>query len=174
MARDWQGLRAVPNELTGDGTMNAINVLESQQGDLEDLFHEISGAKDEATKRLILDEIADKLAVLAAFEAHVLRRAASASPLVRDGLRASVERMGELVADLRGATVGAHETSDAKVAALQEEVERQLDEAETQLLPKLGATLGDEGLWTLGVELIAIRRAFESRAEQFPSVRAAA
>jgi hypothetical protein len=143
--------------------MNAIRVLEAQQGDLEDLFHEIAGAKDAPTKRQILDEIADKLALQAACEEHVLRRASAASPAAREVLRARLRRAEALAAELRRDRGEDVASTSAKLAALEEEIERQADEVETEVLPRLAAFAEDQ-LWLLGVELAAIRRAFELRA----------
>ena len=143
--------------------MNAIKVLEAQQGDLEDLFHEIAGAKDVGTRRQILDDLAHKLALMAAYEGHVLRRAHAATPESRDSLRGRFRRSEDLVADLRQAGGGDDDDASAKLDELHEEVDRRAEEVETEVIPQL-ATFSEDRLWLLGVELIAIRRAFETRA----------
>jgi hypothetical protein len=145
--------------------MNAIEVLETQHGELDDLFHEISGAKDAVTMRLIVGDISDKLALLGALELHILRRvgaARAAVPRVRD------EKVGALVAILQSAAAADRTAVEAKIAALQEEIELDLEAVTRDLEPKLAAQLGEERVWALGAELVAIRRAFESRARRYP------
>jgi hypothetical protein len=146
--------------------MNAIEVLESHEAGLEDLFHEISGAKDAATKRLIFDEIGDNLAMLTAMEANARRKVSADGSFAPTGHRVRLERIEDLLEQLRAGTT--NETFDVKFAALQDEVEQEFDEVDCDLVPKLKNLLGPEGLWTLGAELIAIRRAFELRATHYP------
>jgi hypothetical protein len=52
--------------------MNAIEHLESQHGDIEDLFHELGLSKDVATKSLILSELGAGLVSHAASERRLL------------------------------------------------------------------------------------------------------
>ncbi len=163
--------------------MNAIDVLELQHGELEDLFHEVSGAKDVATMRLIVGDISDKLAVLDALEVHILRKATTARRLDADqgpGLwqyapseivsRARNVQIAALVAALR-TTQGSVVVDDKvakQVAALQEDVERDFEEFSREVQPKLTRLFSKERLWALGAELVAIRRAFASRALRYP------
>jgi hypothetical protein len=161
--------------------MNAIEVLELQHGELEDLFHEASGAKDVATMRLIVGDISDKLALLDALEAHILRKAAPARNPGADAgpalwrhaptegaSRARNLQIAALVAALK-ATDGSVDGQVAdKVAALQDDVELDFEEFSREVEPKLEAVFGEERLWTLGAELVAIRRAFASRALMYP------
>jgi hypothetical protein len=160
--------------------MNAIEVLELQHGELEDLFHEVSGAKDVATMRLIVGDISDKLALLDALEVHILRKAAArnagATPapvLWQHAPSESITRarnlqIGALVATLQSTEAIIDEKIAGKVAALQDDVERDFEEFSREVEPKLEALFGEERLWTLGAELVAIRRAFASRALMYP------
>jgi hypothetical protein len=163
--------------------MNAIEVLELQHGELEDLFHEASGAKDVGTMRLIVGDISDKLALLDALELHVLRKAApprhpgvNPGPVLwrhaptESGSRARNVQIGALVATLKSTSTDGivDEKVAGKVAALQDDVERDFEEFSREVEPKLETLFGDERLWTLGAELVAIRRAFASRALLYP------
>jgi hypothetical protein len=161
--------------------MNAIKVLELEHGELEDLFHEASGAKDVATMRLIVGDISDKLALLDALELHILRKAAparnpgaTAAPVLwqhapsESVTRARNVQIGALVASLKSNDGVVDEKVVAKVAALQDDVERDFEEFSGEVEPKLEALFGEERLWALGAELVAIRRAFASRALIYP------
>lgn len=167
--------------------MNAIDVLELQHGELEDLFHEVSGAKDVATMRLIVGDISDKLALLDALELHTLRKATAAGRLEADegpvlwqhGPDASTSRarhaqIAALVGLLRTADGFVDDKVTKQVAALQEDVERDFEEFSREVQPKLTRLFSKERLWALGAELVAIRRAFASRALMYPPAFAVA
>jgi len=50
--------------------MDAIQLLESQHREVEDLFEEIEGSDDNEDKMELFEELADKLAVHASIEEH--------------------------------------------------------------------------------------------------------
>jgi hypothetical protein len=105
--------------------MDAIEMLEAQHAELEDLFHEMSGARDAATKQLIFEDIAATLSVhkeLLARGPWLLAQISQARP--------SVDR---LVAELRQQSV-TDRTFDANLMTLQEELECEMDELETALI----------------------------------------
>ena len=68
---------------------------------------------------------------------------------------------------MRGSAEGSAEVSEAP-AALQDDVERDFEEFSREVQPKLTTLFGKERLWALGAELVAIRRAFASRAMMYP------
>jgi len=58
--------------------MSAIDMLEADHREVEDLFEELESAKSAAEKREVFEEIADKLAVHAAIEERHFYPAAKA------------------------------------------------------------------------------------------------
>ena len=144
--------------------MNAIDLLVQEHGDLEDLFHELWGAKDSATKGLIFGDIAAKLEIHAALEARLLDRAAATSRIeVLGGRSSRRQNIDDLLADIRQNV--ASRAFDAKVAQLQEEFECEAEEIETDLASKLADLLGQDGLETLGAELVAVRAGLDPATE---------
>jgi hypothetical protein len=102
--------------------MDAIEILEAQHAELEDLFHEMSGARDADTKRLIFADIAATLAV------H--REVLSRGPWRPDQIAMSRPSVDRLMAELRQASV-TDRSFDANLMTLQEALEREMDELET-------------------------------------------
>jgi hypothetical protein len=118
--------------------MDQIELLKSQHGDLDDLFHEIALAKDVPTKAEILAELGRALVSHVALEERLIHRAAATAPR-EAGLwdaweaRLRVERIVIALA----AIDPEHETFGAKVASLQDLLEDRIEYEETQLFPKL-------------------------------------
>ena len=115
-----------------------IAVLSRQHDHLEDLFHEITLARDVPTRAEILGDLTRELIAHVALEERLLHRAAVAAPR-EAGLwedwegRLRVERIAlALDAIDPGAT-----TFGAKVASLQDLFEDRLEYEETRLFPKL-------------------------------------
>ncbi|HVZ74899.1 MAG TPA: hemerythrin domain-containing protein [Polyangia bacterium] len=118
--------------------MDAIERLEHQHGRIEDLFHEITLARDLPIRCEILGELGRELIAHVALEERLIHRAAARAPR-EAGLwddwesRLRVERVAVALADVdpRG------ETFDAKIEKLQDLFEERLEYEETQLFPKL-------------------------------------
>jgi hemerythrin-like domain-containing protein len=135
--------------------MDAIDLLEEQHRDVEDLFEEIEQA-EASEKREIFEEIADQLAIHATIEEKHFYPAAndkSTESLLKESLEEhlSVKR---LIADLLelDAKDG---TFDAKIKVLKEQVEQHVKEEEKELFPKVRKLLDKEMLDALAQEMTA-------------------
>lgn len=123
--------------------MDPIDMLKTQHGHLEDLFHELTLAKEAPTAAKILAELASELVSHIALEDRLLRRALSRAPR-EVGLwddwegRLRIER----VTIALGALEPGAETFSAKVASLQDLFEDRIEYEETRLFPKLERFLG--------------------------------
>jgi hypothetical protein len=107
--------------------MNAVANLKARHEVLDTLLHEMSCAVDRSTKREILQDLARELA--------------SETPdSWRDAESERLGRIERLLTDLRRMDVD-EQSFDAGVTALQEEVDCELDDRETILLPRLAAAL---------------------------------
>jgi hemerythrin superfamily protein len=118
--------------------MDYIERLKAEHGDLDDLFHEISLAKDAATRAEILGEIGRLLLAHVALEETLICQAAAFAPR-ENGLWEDFEtrlRVERIVGAL-DAIDPAHTSFAAKVTSLQELVEERIEYEENQLFPKL-------------------------------------
>jgi hypothetical protein len=119
--------------------MNAIEHLESQHGDIEDLFHELGLAKDVATRSAILAELGAHLVSHAASERQLL---AALTAKFRD------ERLVACSQKQRAAdhTIGAllaidpsDATFESQMERLQDSFEASVEHEETELFPLIRA-----------------------------------
>jgi hemerythrin-like domain-containing protein len=135
--------------------MDAIELLEEQHRDVEDLFEELEEA-DASDKGEIFAEIADQLALHATIEERHFYPALDQPPtggLVRESRdeHATVKR---LLAELM--TLPSSDTQfDGKIAALKEAVEHHVDEEEEELFPRARKLLDKERLAALAEEMSA-------------------
>jgi hemerythrin superfamily protein len=132
--------------------MNAIEVLELQHHDIEELFEKLlSAATPEMKERLFL-KLADSLAIHAAVEEHHFY------PAAREGhVAASAEEEQEIKHVLEGLhdiQVG-DEAFNAKMAALLAVVEHHVATEEQTLFPKVKAVLDGYALEELGEAMSA-------------------
>jgi hemerythrin superfamily protein len=138
--------------------MSAIDMLEADHREVEDLFEELESAQSAAEKREVFEEIADKLAVHAAIEERHFYPAAKSKD-TEDLLREAAEEhlsVKRLIADLL-ALDAKDETFDAKAKVLKEQVEHHVEEEEGELFPKAKKVLGKDALDTLEQEMTATR-----------------
>jgi hemerythrin superfamily protein len=138
--------------------MSAIDMLEQDHREVEDLFEEFESAKGAAEKREIFEEIADKLAVHSTIEERHFYPAAKAKDTEDLLLEAAEEHLSakRLIADLMALDAG-DETFDAKVKVLQEQIEHHVEEEEGELFPKVKKLLDKESLDALEQEMTATR-----------------
>jgi hemerythrin superfamily protein len=131
--------------------MNAIDLLESQHRDVEDLFSKIENAKRSEKKAEFFDQLADSLAIHAAIEEHHFY------PSVRDRrtediLLESLEEhlaIKRVLADLLDTDVE-DETFEAKMSVLKEEIEHHVKEEEKDLFPKVKKLFNEAELNAIG------------------------
>jgi hypothetical protein len=137
--------------------MDAVDLLKTEHARLDDLLHEMTIAADGHGKRAVLRDVAEALVGYAKLEGHSMNRLEAA--LEDAGLCFDPPRslhVGRIVTML-GGTGLVEATSDARLAALQQEVDCALDSIETGLLVELRSGLTGEQRETLGRELAGLR-----------------
>src|SRR4051794_34701004 len=109
--------------------MSAIDMLESQHREVEDLFKQYENAKGPKAKENLFFQIADKLAVHAAIEEKHFYPAAKSKETEDLVIEAAEEHLSvkRLIADLLKLDTK-DETFDAKVKVLQEQVDHHVEE----------------------------------------------
>ncbi len=148
--------------------MNAIDLLEQQHREVEELFEEFEDAGDgaEKTKERLCKEISDALAVHAEIE-EKLFYPESKQPDTEEILRESVEEhlaMKRLVADLIESDAS-DEQFEAKMKVLKEQVEHHVDEEEKELFPKVRKDLSKDELDDLGDRMQTLAEELEAEGE---------
>ncbi len=148
--------------------MNAIDLLEQQHREVEELFEEFEGASDGAvkTKERLCHEISDALAIHAAIE-EKLFYPESKQENTEDILRESVEEhlsMKRILADLIESGPS-DEQFKAKMKVLQEQVEHHVEEEEKELFPKVRKDLSKDELEDLGERMQEMADELEAEGE---------
>ncbi len=150
--------------------MNAIDLLEQQHREVEELFEEFEAAGDGAgqTKDRLCREISDALAIHAEIE-EKLFYPESKQEDTEELLRESVEEhlsMKRIVADL--VESGPSDAQfEAKMKVLKEQVEHHVGEEEHELFPEVRRALSNDELEDLGDRMQAM--VDELEAEGAPS-----
>jgi hemerythrin superfamily protein len=136
--------------------MSAIDMLEAQHREVEDLFEEFEEAKGGKKKQEIFLQIADKLAVHAAIEEKHFYPAAKSADTEELLTESAEEHLAvkRLIADLL-ALKTVDETYEAKVKVLKEQVEHHVEEEEDELFPKVEKLLDETSLDALEQEMTA-------------------
>ena len=135
--------------------MDAIELLEEQHRDVEDLFEEMEEA-DPAAKQEIFDEIADQLTIHAAIEEKHFYPAVKARQ-TEGVLRQSLEEhlsIKRLLADLLDMTPRDGQF-DARVKQLQETVSHHVKEEEEELFREVRKLMHSDELESLAQEMVA-------------------
>jgi hypothetical protein len=135
--------------------MSAIDMLEAQHREVEELFEKYEDAKGNA-KRDLFEQIANKLAVHAAIEEKHFYPALKSEETEDQLLEAAEEHLQvkRLIADLL-ALEASDETFDAKMKVLKEEVEHHVEEEESELFGAAEDLLDDDMLDALEQEMTA-------------------
>jgi hemerythrin superfamily protein len=131
--------------------MNAIDLLEAQHREVEDLFSKIDKSKDAGKKEQAFIELADGLAIHASIEEHhfypaVMEKRTDDMLLesVHDHL-AIKRALGELLdTDVEDPSF------DAKLDALRDEVEHHVEEEESDLFPRVMKIFEESELEDIG------------------------
>jgi hemerythrin superfamily protein len=137
-------------------TLTAIDMLESQHREVEDLFEKLGKAQGAGPKKKLFTEIADKLAVHATIEERNFYPAVKAKRTEDILLESLEEHLGikRVLADLL-AISAEDETFDAKVKVLQEQVDHHVGEEEDDLFPKVKKIMDAESLIAIAQEMTA-------------------
>lgn len=145
--------------------MNAIKLLKSQHREVEALFAKIEKAKADE-KEEAFTKLADSLAMHAAIEEHHFYPAVKAKR-TEDILLESLEEhlaIKRVLSDLLELEVD-HETFDAKVTVLREQVEHHVEEEEGDLFPKVAKLLNDDELEAIGQAMSAEQAELEEKGD---------
>jgi uncharacterized protein YecA (UPF0149 family) len=137
--------------------MNAIDLLEQQHEEVNELFHEIRVSEGDEEKRMLFDELADKLAAHTIVEEKLFYPAAYTGA-IEDLLREAVEEhlaIKRTLADLMELDCD-DEQFDAKLRVLMEQVEHHVEEEEGELFKKVKKELDAPRLENLGDEMLAM------------------
>ena len=153
--------------------MNAIDLLEQQHREVEELFEEFEDAGEGAlkTKGRLCKEISDALAVHAEIE-EKLFYPESKQENTEEILRESVEghlAMKRIVADLIESEPS-DQQFDAKMKVLKEQVEHHVEEEEKDLFPKVRKDLSKEELEDLGDRMRSLADELEAAGEPSKNV----
>jgi hemerythrin superfamily protein len=137
--------------------VGAIELLEGQHREVEDLFEQLEKASG-GRKRDIFTEIADKLAIHATIEEREFYPAVKAKRTEDILLESLEEHLGikRVLADLLAIDID-DETFDAKAKVLKEQVEHHVEEEEDELFPKVKKILDEETLVALAQQMTAIQ-----------------
>ncbi|HET8542344.1 MAG TPA: hemerythrin domain-containing protein [Anaeromyxobacter sp.] len=153
--------------------MNAIDLLEQQHREVEELFEEFEGAGEGAqkTKERLCREISDQLAIHAELEERLFYPEAKQEN-TEEILRESVEEhlaMKRILADLMESEPS-DEQFDAKMKVLKEQVEHHVEEEEKDLFPKVRKSCSKEELEDLGERMEALAEELEAGGEPSKSI----
>ena len=148
--------------------MNAIDLLEQQHREVEELFEEFEGAGERAVKgkERLCREISDQLAIHAEIE-EKLFYPESKQENTEEILRESVEEhlsMKRVLADLLETEVD-DEQFDARMKVLKEQVEHHVGEEEKELFPKVRKDLSKDELEDLGDRMQTLAEQLEAEGE---------
>lgn len=144
--------------------MNAIELLESQHREVEDLFEEIEDTEDLEAKADLFEQLADKLAIHAAIEEHHFYPAVK-EKRTEDILLESLQEhlaVKRVLADLLENDVE-NETFDAQLTVLKETVSHHVEEEESDLFPKVRKILSKAQLEAVGQAMSAEQAELEER-----------
>ena len=138
--------------------MNAIDMLEGQHREVEDLFGKLNKADRSVRKQKLFTQIADKLAVHAAIEEEAFYPAVKAQRTEDILLESLEEHLGikRVLADLIDLDAD-DETFDAKTKVLQEQVEHHVGEEEDDLFPKVKKIFDEETLAAIAQQMTLLQ-----------------
>ena len=144
--------------------MNAIELLESQHREVEDLFEEIEDSDDLEMKAELFEQLADKLAIHATIEEHHFYPAVK-EKRTEDILLESLQEhlaVKRVLADLLENSVE-DETFDAQLTVLKETVSHHVEEEEGDLFPKVRKILSKDQLEAVGQAMSAEQSELEEK-----------
>ena len=138
--------------------MNAIDMLESQHREMEELFAKLEKADRSDRKQKLFTQIADKLAVHASIEEQEFYPAVKAKRTEDILLESLEEHLGikRVLSDLIDLDAG-DETFDAKTKVLQEQVEHHVGEEEDDLFPKVKKIFDEETLVAIAQQMALLQ-----------------
>ena len=145
--------------------MNAIDLLEKQHREVEQLFKKFEKAEGEEEKQSLFEEIGDKLAIHAGIEEKHFYPATKTAR-TEDELREAVEEhlsVKRIIADLLEMEPS-NPQFEPKVLVLKEQVEHHVEEEEEELFPKVKKMLSRDELDDLGTVMEDLAQELEAGA----------
>ena len=138
--------------------MNAVDMLESQHREMEELFAKLEKADRSDRKQKLFTQIADKLAVHASIEEQEFYPAVKAKRTEDILLESLEEHLGikRVLSDLIDLDPS-DETFDAKTKVLQEQVEHHVGEEEDDLFPKVKKIFDEETLVAIAQQMALLQ-----------------
>jgi hemerythrin superfamily protein len=137
--------------------MDAIEMLEEQHRDVEDLFEELESA-EASDKQDLFDELADQLTVHATIEEqhfYPAVRAKRTEDILLESLQEHLS-IKRLLADLLQLDPR-NEEFDPKIKVLQEQVQHHVQEEEEELFPKARKVLDQKQLVAIAEDMIVMQ-----------------
>src|SRR3954451_25396658 len=118
--------------------MNAIDMLEEQHREVEDLFDQLREAETPKEKERLFTEVADKLAIHATIEERHFYPSVKAKETEALLLESVEEHLPvkRILADLMETDAG-DDSFDPRIKLLREEVSHHVEEEETELFPEV-------------------------------------
>ena len=140
------------------GKVNAVDMLERQHREMEELFAKLEKADRSDRKQKLFTQIADKLAVHASIEEQEFYPAVKAKRTEDILLESLEEHLGikRVLADLIDLDAS-EETFDAKTKVLQEQVEHHVGEEEDDLFPKVKKIFDEETLVAIAHQMALLQ-----------------
>lgn len=138
--------------------MNALNLLEEQHAEVDELLNTLEKIEDEAEKEALFTELADKLAAHATMEERLFYPAVKAKNTEEILLESVEEHLSikRVLADMLGLEVS-DENFDAKLSVMKEQISHHAhEEEEGELFPKVRKAFNAGELEALGNEMIAM------------------
>jgi len=145
--------------------VNAIDLLEKQHREVEQLFKKFEKAEAEEEKQRLFEEIGDKLAIHAGIEEKHFYPA-TRTARTEDELREAVEEhlsVKRIIADLLEMEPS-NPQFEPKVLVLKEQVEHHVEEEEEELFPKVKKMLSRDELDDLGTVMEDLAQELEAGA----------
>ena len=141
-----------------EANMNAVDMLERQHREVEELFAKLENADRNERKQKLFTQIADKLAVHASIEEEAFYPAVKARHTEDILLESLEEHLGikRVLADLIDLDAS-DETFDAKTKVLQEQVEHHVGEEEDDLFPKVKKIFDEETLVAIAHQMALLQ-----------------
>lgn len=138
--------------------VTAVDMLESQHREVEDLFAKLEKADRGERKQKLFTQIADKLAVHASIEEEAFYPAVRAKRTEDILLESLEEHLGikRVLADLIDLDAS-DETFEAKTKVLQEQVEHHVGEEEDELFPKVKKIFDEETLVAIAQQMALLQ-----------------
>jgi hemerythrin-like domain-containing protein len=148
--------------------VNAIDLLEQQHREVEELFEELEGAGENAkkTRERLCRELADALAVHAEIEEKLFypeSKQENTEEILRESLEEHLS-MKRLLADILEGEPD-DDQFDARIEVLKEQVEHHVEEEEKELFPKVRKALSREELEDLGTRMQSMAEELEAEGE---------